>query len=59
MMTPKEKAEDLFNKFKSFGFASLCVDEILNTLKRDSDFTNTYEQAKRYWEDVKKEIRSL
>ena len=40
-------------------FAIICVHEILNSIKRDSDFTITYERAKGYWVEVEREISLL
>ena len=39
--------------------ANIVCDEILKTIKRDSDFTTTYNNAKTYWNDVKSEIDSF
>ena len=65
-MTPKEKAQKLFDKFiqtngNSF-FAKECaliaVDEILLYLK-NSDDVMTSIKAVDYWQEVKKEIEKL
>lgn len=75
-MTPKEKAEELYNKFnphvlqrdffgddvekaKSKQCALIAVEEILKAIRKDSDFTITYEKAKEYYQQVKKEIEAL
>tara|TARA_R110000851_G_scaffold316121_1_gene479013 strand:+ start:24 stop:254 length:231 start_codon:yes stop_codon:yes gene_type:complete len=39
--------------------ATICVDEILKSIKRDSDFTTTYDKSKNYWNKVQKEINLL
>ena len=66
-MTPKEKAEELFNKYADgFNFDStyrdykqqskqcalIAVDEIINEFY-------THPVAKIYWQDVKQEIQKL
>ena len=68
-MTPKEKAEELFNKFRTeiLSFlgdkmkdknakrcALIAVDEILNINSVDKDFSLSH-----YWLDVKDEIQNL
>ena len=40
-------------------FAIICVDEILGTIKKDSDFTITCERSKTYWNNVRTEISLL
>jgi hypothetical protein len=70
-MTPKEKAEELVNKFAklpekgslmwylSFEIAKKCaliaVDEIINVIIGSYD----YELENKYWQEVKKEIEKL
>ena len=39
--------------------ALIAVDEIKAAVKRDSDFTVTYEKAQKYWANVKQEIENL
>ena len=39
--------------------ALISVDEILKAIKKDSDFTITYELAKQYYQQVKQEIINL
>jgi hypothetical protein len=65
-MTPKEKAQELAMKFDKYGetdnakqCALIAVEEILKAVKKDSDFTITYELAKQYWEQVKQEIINI
>jgi hypothetical protein len=73
-MTPQEKAEELFDKFYlvkderglcrlnefiAKQCAIIAVDEILKAVKKDSDFTITYELAKQYYQQVKLEIENL
>ena len=76
-MTPKEKAEELVEKFREHSkywdcyndvpededhaklSAIIAVDEIIAAVKRDSDFTITYEKAQQYWQEVKEEINKL
>ena len=76
-MTPKEKANELANKFilksvfdmtdeelkeqrkQGKAFAIICVDEILKSIKKDSDFTITYDTSKKYWNEAKEEISLL
>jgi len=70
-MTPKEKAEELFDKFRvkvhdrdgtsaMNGFetkqcALIAVDEILNVIIGSYD----YELENKYWQEVKQEIKNL
>jgi hypothetical protein len=50
IMTPKEKAIELYNKFKNKKQAHFCVDELIN----DSDASNPYEVDRlTYWVAVK------
>lgn len=74
-MTPKEKAEELFNKFNNpdtthYPYihnaqqcALIAVDEIINTLNydiRDLDVRgNVLLDLIRYWREVKQEIEKL
>ena len=57
-MSPKEKSQELFNKFALGGWgkenALRCVEEILsiNSVDKDEDLSN-------YWEEVKQEIEKL
>ena len=37
-------------------FAIICIDEILKSIKKDSDFTITYDRALKYWNEVKQEV---
>jgi hypothetical protein len=69
-MTPKEKAEELFNKMLDKAYevdclggeymvakrcALIAVDEILNVIIGSYD----YELEKQYWQEVKQEIERL
>jgi hypothetical protein len=70
-MTPKEKAEELFNKYATYVVmwagdintthqnckqcALIAVDEILNVIIGSYD----YELEKIYWQEVKQEIINL
>jgi hypothetical protein len=64
-MTPKEKAEDLYNRmlpksgvvFKSQAkqCALVAIDEILNVTVGLTDFTDDFD----YWQEVKQEIEKL
>lgn len=66
-MTPKEKAKNLCNRYLRVGMmieraeecALVCVDEVLKSIKKDSDFTITYDRAVKYWSEVKEEINKL
>jgi hypothetical protein len=59
-MTPKEKAEELFNKYLEINYhyyqakdcALIAVDEILNVIEVPST-------EYKYWQEVKKEIEAL
>jgi hypothetical protein len=71
-MSPKEKANSLVNKFRPFAFsengkwvsstynskqcALIAVEEILKTNTDESIYGNQFSV---YWDEVKKEIRSL
>lgn len=64
-MTPKEKAKELVKKFMATTHsisrikvdgkqcALICVDEILNSIKFNSDL------QPKYWHEVKQEIEKL
>ena len=69
-MTPKEKAEELFNKMLDKAYevdclggeymvakrcALIAVDEILNVIIGSYD----YELEKQYWQEVQQEIEKL
>jgi hypothetical protein len=62
-MTPKEKAQQLFDKYfevtnnyyKAKECALIAVDEIMNVIIGSYD----YELEKIYWQDVKNEIEKL
>jgi hypothetical protein len=71
-MTPKEKAEELFNKFRTeiLSFlgdkmkdknakrcALIAVDEILFILEFNLDFK--MKKSIKYWQEVKDEIQNL
>ena len=74
-MTAKEKAKELVDKFypraTSYSLdrknqnenakqcSLIAVDEILKSVKKDSDYTITYQLAKQYWQEVKQEIINL
>lgn len=69
-MTPKEKAEELVNKFKEINedyidkyqskpCASIAVDEILNEYKRNEPLSTHENYRFKYWQEVKKEIEKL
>lgn len=55
-MTPKEKAEDLCDKFYK-GNAISCVDEILQVLWHNHEKNS--EKMYRYYIEVKQEIEKL
>jgi hypothetical protein len=59
-MTPKEKAEDLVTKMffsgSSIESASIAVDEIMNAIPFDYEFTEKFIQ---YWDEVKQEIENV
>jgi len=58
-MTPKEKAEELKEKFDGYiCYAEAAVDEILNAFKIcDMDIWDMEEMT--YWQEVKQEIEKL
>jgi hypothetical protein len=60
-MTPKEKAQELFNKFALGGWgkenALRCVDEILDIVVGIYDYD--YQVLYPYWTEVKEEIQKL
>ena len=74
-MTPKEKAEELYNKFLNpsgdtylYGMlehesakecALIAVDEILNANPNYPEFKENEGTSIRYWEVVKQEIENL
>lgn len=72
IMTPKEKAKDIFNKYYELGtsannilninraknYALIVVDEIINC----DSFFQTFDEVKsfaKYWEEVRNEINKL
>ena len=60
-MTPKEKAQELFNKFALGGWgkenALRCADEILDIVVGIYDYD--YQVLYPYWTEVKEEIQKL
>jgi len=73
-MTPKEKAEELYNKYEQLGkdftrgvsmaeFAKQCaliaVDEVIKTIPDASDYDSPYNHELVYWQLVKEEIEKL
>jgi hypothetical protein len=62
MLGPKQKADELFNKYDNYPLtyewkkqcALIAVDEILNYLKTDG-----FSIQINYWQDVKQEIEKL
>jgi len=64
-MTPKEKAQELLDKFSVGGWrkehAMSCVDEILNTIYNEDFQGHLIDEigANDYWEQVKIEIEAL
>jgi hypothetical protein len=58
-MSPKEKAQELFNKFALGGWgkenALRCVDEIINVTVGLNGWIDGFQ----YWEEVKQEIEKL
>jgi hypothetical protein len=61
-MTPKEKAQELFEKFfqeadlsVAKGCALIAVDEIINVIIGSYD----YELENKYWQEVKNQIKLL
>jgi len=61
-MSPKEKAQELFDKFALGGWgkehANSCVDEILDVIKLMS-YGIRYLSARDYFQEVKQEIENL
>jgi hypothetical protein len=68
-MTPKEKAEELIDKYCDIGSidledalycASIAVDEILYVISLYNGHSDCFEEGSReYWQEVKKEIEKL
>lgn len=72
-MTPKEKAEELFNKFYSTVLpeedeyelviskqcALIAVDELIECSKSYDNYNATWASQINYWQEVKKEIEAL
>ena len=70
-MTPKEKAQELFNKYLEINYhyyqakdcALIAVDEIIGIIpyeKRQRAFIDAYYRNNTsYWQEVKKEIEAL
>jgi hypothetical protein len=66
-MTPKEKAEELFNKMKGFRVkhthskkcALIAVEEIEKAIDFDWIEVQNLESEHRYWEQVKEELKKL
>jgi hypothetical protein len=74
-MTPKEKAEELFEKFNNvdspylenygmtFTMAKQCVliavDEIIRANPHSNPFNTDVHSTMEYWQEVKKEIEKL
>jgi hypothetical protein len=64
-MTPKEKAQELFQKYESLNSsfdiskkgALIAVDEILDVIVTIYDYD--FEKLNPYWEEVKQEIEKL
>ena len=71
-MTPKEKAEELYNKYEQLGkdftkgvsmaeFAKECaliaVDEIFEFMKMDDEYTETVSNANSKWVDYWEEVK--
>jgi len=72
IMTPKDKAKELVDKFTVVGLqqrnegiqcAVIAVDEILEFMKMDDDYTETASNANSIWvnyfNEVKKEIELI
>ena len=70
MATPKEKAIELYNKFRDAngtmvanGYAKkqavICVDEIISTIKIDYMRVQNRMQTVAYWQEVKTELNKL
>lgn len=73
-MSPKEKAQELVQKYideayKEYDYglyvpivkscALIAVDEILSALQIDAGNWIKYSETKKYWEQVKQEIKAL
>jgi hypothetical protein len=66
-MTPKEKADELFNKMKGFRVkhthskkcALIAVEEIEKAIDFDWIEIQNLESEHRYWEQVKEELEKL
>jgi len=70
-MTPKEKAEELVGKFyflvqtkeEQKQCALIAVDEIMEFMKMDDEYTETLSNANskwvNYWKEVKQEIKNI
>ena len=59
--TIPELKKELFNTqwFAPKEMAVMCVDEIIKSIKKDSDFTTTYEASKKYWNEVRECIAAF
>lgn len=66
-MTPKEKAEELFDKYDDYPLtyhwkkecAIIAVDEILNLMIKEFKWDIFYNVYIEYWLEVKQEIEQL
>ena len=70
-MTPKEKAEELVGKFyflvqtkeEQKQCSLIAVDEIMEFMKMDDEYTETLSNANskwvNYWKEVKQEIKNI
>lgn len=66
-MTPKEKAEELFNKMKGFRVkhshskkcAKIAVEELLDVLGGAGVYSFADDKVAEYWNQVKTEIEKL
>ena len=71
-MTPKEKAEELFNKMDMIIYtdqdnwksqcircALIAVDEVIKAIPDASDYDSPYNHELVYWQLVKEEIEKL
>jgi len=71
-MTPKEKAEELFNKMDMIIYtdqdnwksqcircALIAVDEILNAITFNMYDEEEFNKVNNYWEEVEQEIKKL
>lgn len=68
-MTPKEKAVELYNKFKISAFsvrdneakrcALICVDEIIATCPQKENEIFAVSKGMKYWEEVKAELEKM